>query len=216
VTSALLERVSRYWTTSRNGQTIPRQGAHVFWLTGQAGSGKTTIAYTITKRFVKGGNFLCSRQFKETRERTRIVPTIAYQLDRQCQSYAVALHNAEKFDAIYHDVPKQLNDLLLGPWQQFQTAQNYHRTLIVLDALDKIKGSAFLRDLLTVIEEHNLKGFKFLVTSGPDPEVVALCKSIKVLGRTLAATWTDRVSRDGHQDVPEDQVAEARQQSRAG
>ena len=45
----------------------------VFWLTGQAGSGKTTITYTIAKRFeesgndadqhtVLGGNFLCSRQ----------------------------------------------------------------------------------------------------------------------------------------------------------
>ena len=42
----------------------------VFWLTGQAGSGKTTIAYTIAKLFEKdadsnghtilGGNFLCS------------------------------------------------------------------------------------------------------------------------------------------------------------
>src|SRR6266540_1081198 len=51
-------------------------GSRVFWLTGQAGSGKTTIAYTITKQFEKGGNatvlggnFLCSRQFEEMRER---------------------------------------------------------------------------------------------------------------------------------------------------
>jgi len=67
------------------------QSPHVFWLTGQAGSGKTTIAYTITKIFgrncnadlpqtVLGGNFLCLQQFKETRKGTHIVPTIAYQL----------------------------------------------------------------------------------------------------------------------------------------
>ena len=74
---------------------------HVFWLTGQAGSGKTTIAYTIAKRFesieedgnanhhtVLGGNFLCSRQFQETQSQTRIVLTIAYQLALKCESYA--------------------------------------------------------------------------------------------------------------------------------
>lgn len=60
----------------------------VFWLTGQAGSGKTAIAYTIAKRFEKkgdqhtvlDGNFLCSGlgQFQETQTQTRILPTIAY------------------------------------------------------------------------------------------------------------------------------------------
>jgi tRNA A37 threonylcarbamoyladenosine biosynthesis protein TsaE len=59
----------------------------VFWLTGQAGSGKTTIVYTIAKRFEEGGNanqhnFFCSRQFQETQVQTRILPTIAYQLAR--------------------------------------------------------------------------------------------------------------------------------------
>jgi ABC-type glutathione transport system ATPase component len=80
----------------------------VFWLTGQAGSGKTTIAYTIAKLFEKGGNanhtvlggnLLCSRQFQETQALTRILPTIAYQLAHKCISYANALHVADKFDA---------------------------------------------------------------------------------------------------------------------
>ena len=52
----------------------------VFWLTGQAGSGKTTIAYTIAQHFDKlekkehtgrhtilGSTFFCSRQFEEMR-----------------------------------------------------------------------------------------------------------------------------------------------------
>lgn len=57
----------------------------VFWLTGQAGSGKTTILYTIAKavegkatRTQLGGNFFCSRQFAETREPNRIIPTIVH------------------------------------------------------------------------------------------------------------------------------------------
>ncbi|CAA7260761.1 unnamed protein product [Cyclocybe aegerita] len=168
------------------------ESPRVFWLSGQAGSGKTTIAYTIAKWFDKdddinqyttfGGNFLCSRQFEETRQRTRIIPTIAYQLARKCRSFADALYIADKFNTINHDVSSQLKDLLVGPWQQSDPTrgQEVSPYLIVIDALDEIAdggGSAFLRDLLIAINKYDLTGFKFLVTSRPDPEVVTLCKS---------------------------------------
>jgi hypothetical protein len=181
----ILEDITKWATDS--SLASPR----VFWLTGQAGSGKTTIAYTITKRFGKGGNpdllqtvlggnFLCSRQFEETRELTRIVPTIAYQLARKSKSYADALHDAEIFDAVNHDVPTQLMDLLVGPWQQSTRSPELPLYLIVIDALDEIKGeggSLLLRELITVINEFDLRGFKFLVTSRSEPEVVTLCES---------------------------------------
>ena len=164
----------------------------VFWLTGQAGSGKTTIAYTIAKRFEKsgnadqhtilGGNFLCSRQFQETQSQTRIIPTIAYQLAHKCKSYADALHVADKFDAVNHDVSSQMKDLFVGPWQLSEAARGAElpHYLIVIDALDEIKGdggSAFLHDLLMAINENDLRGLKFFVTSRSDPKVAALCKS---------------------------------------
>ena len=164
----------------------------VFWLTGQAGSGKTTIAYTIAKRFEKsgddnqhtilGGNFLCSRQFQETQTQTRIIPTIAYQLAHKCKSYADALHVADKFDAVNHEVSIQMKDLLVGPWQLSEPARHAELPpyLIVIDALDEIKGdggSAFLHNLLIAINENDLRGLKFLVTSRSDPKVAALCDS---------------------------------------
>jgi len=192
----ILEDITN-WANDRSSQS-PR----VFWLTGQAGSGKTTIAYTITNRFGKngstglphtilGGNFLCSRQFEETRERTRIIPTIVYQLARKRKSYAGALHNAQIFDAVHHDVPTQLRDLLIGPWQSTHNPR-LPPYLIVVDALDEIKdggGSAFLQELLTVINEFDLRGFKFLVTSRPDPEVVTLCGSFM----SEAVCWLQNV-----------------------
>jgi hypothetical protein len=111
---------------------------------------------------VLGGTFLCSRQFEETRERTRIIPTIAYQLARKCGSYADALHVADKYDAVNHDVSTQLKGLLVGPWQQFEATRHPELPpyLIVIDALDEIKddgGSRFLCDLLSVIEEYDLR-----------------------------------------------------------
>ena len=166
----------------------------VFWLTGQAGSGKTTIAYTIAKRFEKegnsdsdqytilGANFFCSRQFEETQEQTRILPTIVYQLARKCIPYAEALYVADKLDAVHYDVSAQLRDLLVGPWQDSEVIRGPDLApyLIVIDALDEImggRGSAFLRDLLKAIHEYDLRGFKFLVTSRPDPDIIKLCES---------------------------------------
>ena len=181
----ILEDITN-WANDRS-LTSPR----VFWLTGQAGSGKTTILYTIAKRFEEdvnanhtalGANFLCSRQFQETQVQTRILPTIAYQLARKCKSYANALHIADKFDAVNHEVATQLKDLLVGPWQQSEATRHSGLPpyLIVIDALDEIKdnkGPVFLSNLLTVINEYDLRGFKFLVTSRPDPKVAALCGS---------------------------------------
>ena len=164
----------------------------VFWLTGQAGSGKTTIAYTIAKRFeedadsnghtILGGNFLCSRQSQETRAQNRILPTIAYHLARKCKPYAEALHDADKFDSVNFDVAFQLRDLLVGPWKQSRGSRGLKPPLylIIIDALDEIEGeggSAFLGDLVDTIDKCDLRGLKFLVTSRSDRELVERCKS---------------------------------------
>ena len=167
----------------------------VFWLTGQAGSGKTTIACTIAQHFdeleetehsgrhtVLGGNFLCSRQFEETRRQIHIIPTLVYQLARKSRSYAHALHEADKFDSV-DKLSKQMKDLLVGPWQQSESRRHAKLPpyLIIVDALDEIEahgGSMFLQDLLETINRRRLRGLKFLVTSRPDPRVVELCKPL--------------------------------------
>jgi chloramphenicol 3-O-phosphotransferase len=54
------------------------------WLSGMAGTGKTTIACSICdeldKAYQLGANFFCSRLLPDCRDVTRVVPTIAYQL----------------------------------------------------------------------------------------------------------------------------------------
>ena len=79
--------------------------------------------------------------------------------------------------------PRRLQpDLLFGPWQQSEASRHSELPpyLIVIDALDEIKGdggSAFLHVLLIAINEYDMRGFKFLVTSRSDPKVAALCES---------------------------------------
>jgi hypothetical protein len=166
----------------------------VYWLIGQAGSGKSTIAYTIARRFefasdaddtiVLGGNFFCSRQFEETRFATRIIRTIVYHLALRWKAFADALSHSGKFDTIHHNVRAQLESLLIVPWEQARLADplNVPHFLVVIDALDEIEGqggSGFLRDLLDVINKRHLPGLKFFATSRPDPNLVTRLQSFK-------------------------------------
>jgi len=166
----------------------------VYWLSGQAGSGKSTIAYTIARRFefagdaddtiVLGGNFFCSRQIKETKSAIRIVRTIVYHLALKSKAFAEALHASGNFDTIHRGARSQLEGLLVEPWKQAQSSDlsNSLRFLVVIDALDELDGqdgSGFLRDLLDSIIKHRLQGLKFFVTSRPDPGLVTHLEPFK-------------------------------------
>ncbi|KAJ2928324.1 hypothetical protein H1R20_g8771, partial [Candolleomyces eurysporus] len=174
------------WVNDMSPQT-----PSIYWLFGPAGSGKSSIAYTIARRFeltgdvddtiTLGGNFFCSRQFDETRGVTCIVRTIAYHLALKCKEFAECLQRCETFDAIYEGPRAQLNELLVQPWAESRSvlardSSTSPRYLIVIDALDEVEargGSEFLRALLDVINEHDMAGLKFFVTSRSDPDLVA-------------------------------------------
>jgi len=163
----------------------------IYWLFGPAGSGKSTIASTIARRFelatagdpiVLGGNFMCSRLFEETKSVTRIVRTIVYQLALKCKPFADALTHSGKFDTINRGPRDQLEGLLIEPWQASESSRLANLStpppqyLIVIDALDEIDGtggSEFLCDLLSVINENRLEGLKFFATSRPDHALVS-------------------------------------------
>ncbi|KAF9485945.1 hypothetical protein BDN70DRAFT_870420 [Pholiota conissans] len=165
----------------------------IYWLVGQAGSGKSTIAHTIARRFefeheaddtiVLGGNFFCSRHFKETRSATRIVRTIVYHLALRCKPFADALDH-RSFDAVHQNARTQLQRLLVDPWKQVQSAElsKVPHFLVIIDALDEIEGeggSEFLRDLLDSIDKHRLRGLKFFATSRPDQDLVEHLQSFQ-------------------------------------
>ena len=165
--------------------------SNVYWLFGQAGSGKSTIAYTVARRFefagdpndtiILGGNFFCSRQFEETRLSKCIIRTVVHHLAHKCRAFADQLRNAD-LQTIHQNVRDQLNDLLIAPWQAskpdwcpdpLNPPPHY---LIVIDALDEIEGEGgykFLRALLEAFNknENCLQGLKFFVTSRRDPDL---------------------------------------------
>ncbi|PPQ90578.1 hypothetical protein CVT25_015150, partial [Psilocybe cyanescens] len=170
---------------------------NVYWLFGRAGSGKTTISYSVARRFefagdpndtiILGGNFFCSRQFEESRLSKCIIRTVVHHLAHKCRAFADQLSD---FDTVNQNVHAQLEDLLIGPWQASKPARCHDPSkpplhyLVIIDALDEIDGtggSEFLRELLDVIDknENRLQGLKFFVTSRPDPDLVRYVDSLK-------------------------------------
>ncbi|KAH0584803.1 hypothetical protein H2248_008082 [Termitomyces sp. 'cryptogamus'] len=96
--------------------------------------------------------------------------------------YAESLLAADAFDSVNKSLSKQMNDLLVVPWQKCvqSCSPDLPPYLLVIDALDEIEGKAgaeFLRKLLMSIQSGHLQGLKFLVTSRPDPELAKLCAS---------------------------------------
>ena len=152
----------------------------VYWLTGLAGLGKTTIAYTICELLDEAhlpfASFFCSLQL-DSRNSKLLVTTLCRDLAELYSSYAASIlpvleTNSKVVDA---GLRIQINELLAKPWQA-SMAQRQDRDLstpiVVVDALDENdRGSEFLEELLRVIHANKLSGIKFLVTSRRTPKL---------------------------------------------
>ena len=97
----------------------------VFWLNGMAGTGNSTIAYTIAQDFDRHGDpnlpkilaatFFCSWQLEDTRQQIYIIPTLSYQLARHSGSFCNALSTGNVDSTKI--LENQMEDLLVSPWQ---------------------------------------------------------------------------------------------------
>ena len=67
----------------------------VFWLNGLAGTGKSTIAQTVSERAfadgLLGASFFCSRDFEDRSNLQLIFPTLAFQLAHKYPTFRSAL-----------------------------------------------------------------------------------------------------------------------------
>ncbi|KAF8717268.1 WD domain, G-beta repeat, partial [Rhizoctonia solani] len=151
----------------------------VYWLNGMAGTGKTTIAYSLCAELDKenqlAASFFCSRLLPECRDVNRIIPSIAYQLAQHSPVFGEALIKALERDP---DIQKQLPSmqfasLISEPLTQIR-ASLPGIFVVVIDALDECESRESTRVVLNTILQAGDKlklPIRFFVSSRPEPEI---------------------------------------------
>ncbi|KAF7377893.1 WD40 repeat-like protein [Mycena sanguinolenta] len=180
----LISRLKQ-WACDTSDNSSP-----IFWLSGMAGTGKSTVAYTLCQHWKEerrlGASFFCSRNDEKARSRAFIIPTIVRQL----------LDNHKPFTHSLRDVPidvipvlaRHVDELLVQPWLQSMASQSSEQPgpplVVVIDALDEIEGNdqgpQLIKQIIQAVSasEMRLRGLKFFVTSRPHPRIKEECNSI--------------------------------------
>ncbi len=151
----------------------------LFWLCGSAGSGKSTIAYTIAQEWSNSGaSFFFSRAQLSLRESRLVFQTIAFQLRINYPILVAPISHALEDPAILTaDSGTQLQKLILEPIWQTQTHLP-NRLVIVIDALDECDDNILINILgllATTLEKYDppiQTRLRFLITSRPEPSLL--------------------------------------------
>jgi len=146
----------------------------VYWLNGHAGSGKSTIAQSFSKRMFGdkrlGASFFCSRDFADRSELQFIFPTLSFQL--ACQFPAFRAHVVQTLrlrpDIGSESLTNQLVELIIEPLE----ASNIS-TLIVIDALDECKDDKPASAILSLLARyiHRIPQVKWFITGRPEAPI---------------------------------------------
>ena len=146
----------------------------VFWLNGLAGTGKSTIAQTISERaFAEdrlGASFFCSRDFEDRSNLHLIFPTLAFQLAYrypEFRSQFVSLLRSNP-DVAHESLYSQMRKMIADPLRTAGIS-----TVIVIDALDECKDDEPSSAILSVLGRfvRQVPRVKFFITGRPEPRI---------------------------------------------
>ena len=158
-------------------------GPPLFWINGSAGTGKTTIAYTIVRtcqeRGILGASFFCSCDNAECSNPKLIFTTIAYQLGQFFPPFkdkvtAVIKSNSEIGNS---DLLYQLKELIIQPLHMI--GQSFPFCVVVINALDKCKDDSTISVILASLSMQvtELSSLKLVITSRPERHITSGFKS---------------------------------------
>jgi hypothetical protein len=164
---------------------------NVYWMSGMAGTGKTTIACSLCAELERSGllgaSFFCSRSLPECQDVTRIVPTIAYQLARRSVHFQSVLCRVLSDDpdiGTRHPL-KQFEKLMCDPLEEVKATLPPGLT-IVIDALDECVDRNGAQLILETLFRHAMNlPVKFFVTCRPEPGVYETAQSKDSLTRSV-------------------------------
>jgi hypothetical protein len=153
----------------------------VRWLSGLAGTGKSTIARSLCERLDKerhlGGSFFISRQYNTHRNAGGIVRTFAYLLSQHNSDFRTALLELLRKDVTFAggELAKQVSRLIVEPLRRMKSSTG--PLVLVLDAFDECdkddgqEGGQLLPLLVDAICESDAP-IKLIITSRPEQSIV--------------------------------------------
>ncbi|KAG8698323.1 hypothetical protein FRC08_005999 [Ceratobasidium sp. 394] len=149
----------------------------VYWLNGMAGTGKTTLAYTLCKQLEGdnklAANFFCTRQLPSCRDAKLIVPTIAYQLANFSYPFRYAISQILDRNRDVHTrrISEQFEKLLYKPLLEIQCSLPCN-LIIVIDGLDECDNDRGVGEILDALLNHvSTMPIKFFLTSRPESPI---------------------------------------------
>jgi hypothetical protein len=165
----LLDKIET-WANNKEGKSI-------FWLSGMAGTGKSTIARTIAQKFASRGQLGASFFFKkgegERGNASRFFTTIAVELVAHepdiLPSVRIAL---DKDPAIsQRTLEDQFEKLILQPLLIQQASSQASARIVVIDALDECEQEQDIRGILQLLarkKDNQPMPLRIFVTSRPE------------------------------------------------
>ncbi|KAJ8516966.1 hypothetical protein ONZ45_g5794 [Pleurotus djamor] len=133
-----------------NWITSPESQGKMYWLTGAAGLGRSSIAHTLAKRCkgqdILGGSFFFSADDIKRNDARKLFSTLAYQL---C-----------------YKGPSEQYELLI---KKTVVGSNFRRPVIILDDLNEGGSDEILQGILPVLQMASQTALRFVITSQTTP-----------------------------------------------
>ncbi|CAE6431568.1 unnamed protein product [Rhizoctonia solani] len=155
----------------------------VYWINGMAGTGKTTIAYSICEELAKikklGASFFVSRASSQCQDVSRILPTIAYQLACVSYPYRSALCRIlnEELNLGQRKLSVQFQHLIESPLREVEK-DIPQGLVVVIDALDESSNPRTIEIVVETLLRHASDlPVRFFLTSRPEPSIMGTALS---------------------------------------
>ena len=148
---SLLEEIYN-WVDSEDERCI-------FWLNGLAGTGKSTIARTVARRYFEqkrlGASFFFSRGGGDVGHAGKLFTSIAMQLAYNAPSFGRYISEAaeEQIDIANHSLRDQWRQLVLCPLSRLDKRLSPSSYLLIVDALDECDNEDHIRTILQLLAE---------------------------------------------------------------
>ncbi|KAG8723709.1 hypothetical protein FRC09_002099 [Ceratobasidium sp. 395] len=158
---------------------------NILWLSGTAGTGKTSIAYSLCELLENSGrvlaSFFCSRRHPSCGDVNRIVPSIVHQLALQSRPFQCALLRALSQNPGVFEQPldEQFEILMFVPLRY--VAHTFDADpVIVIDALDQCDDlEAVNRAVDTILKHVSDLAVRFLIVSYPAPGIQTRMRGLR-------------------------------------